>query len=281
MQTRTLGRTGAELSIVGFGGIVVMNESAEDAARIVKTAIDRGVTYFDVAPSYGNAEQMLGPALEPYRDGVFLACKTGKRTADEARAELEGSLERLRTDHFDLYQFHGVTKMEDAETILAPGGALETAVAAREAGTVKHLGFSAHSEDAALALMAGFEFDSVLFPVNIFCWHHGNFGRRILEDAKRRGMGALALKSLAHKPWAEGEKRTWKKCWYRPLDEARAVSMALRFTLSKGVTAAVCPSHEELLWLACDAADAYEPLTDEEERAALADLDGAPIFKSE
>src|SRR5919112_1846789 len=101
MEQRPLGSTGAELSIIGFGGVVVTNETQSDANDLVAEAIDCGVNYFDVAPSYGNAEERLGPALEPYRANVFLACKTGKRDRAGAAAELRESLRRLRTDHFD------------------------------------------------------------------------------------------------------------------------------------------------------------------------------------
>ena len=109
LERRSLGRTGERLSIIGFGGIVVMNATTTEAADRVAHAIDRGVNYFDVAPSYGNAEEMLGPALEPYRKQVFLACKTQKRDRAGATAELERSLAHMRTDHFDLYQLHAVT----------------------------------------------------------------------------------------------------------------------------------------------------------------------------
>ena len=113
LPRRSLGKTGVRLSVVGFGGIVVMNETPESASQLVARAIERDINYFDVAPSYGNAEERLGPALEPYRKNVFLACKTQQRTRAGAEAELKRSLERLRTDHFDLYQFHAVTGMSD------------------------------------------------------------------------------------------------------------------------------------------------------------------------
>ena len=134
MEKRAYGNTGEQLSMIGFGGILVMNAEPEAAAHIVAEAVDRGINYFDVAPSYGNAEERLGPALEPYRDRVFLACKTGKRTRDEAAAELRDLLQRLRTDHFDLYQLHGLTTREELEQAFAPGGAMETFVAARDQG---------------------------------------------------------------------------------------------------------------------------------------------------
>ena len=93
MQKRVWGRTGKRLSVIGFGGIVVTDVSPADAAEYVARAIDRGINYFDVAPSYGNAEQRLGPALEAYRDQVFLACKTLQRSAKDVDAELNRSLD--------------------------------------------------------------------------------------------------------------------------------------------------------------------------------------------
>ena len=140
MQKRPYGTTGIDLSIVGFGGIVVKGVTAKQADLDVGWAIDQGVNYFDVAPRYGNAQEMLGPALEPYRSGVFLACKTTNRDAAGARAELENSLRLLRTGHFDLYQMHSMKTREDLEQATGPGGALETFVTAREQGLVRYLG---------------------------------------------------------------------------------------------------------------------------------------------
>ena len=170
MEKRTLGKTGEQLTIVGFGGIAVMNETPAGAAALVAKAVnERGINYFDVAPSYGNAQQMLGPALEPYRKDVFLACKTGERTAEGAKQELTKSLQDLHTDYLDLYQLHAMKTMEEVDQVLAPGGAMETFIEAREKGQVRFLGFSAHSEQAAIALMERFAFDTILFPFNWAC----------------------------------------------------------------------------------------------------------------
>ena len=279
MEKRVLGQTGEALSVVGFGGIVVAKEEPSAANRLVAQAVERGVNYFDVAPSYGNAEERLGPALEPYRSSVFLACKTGERTREEASEELRGSLKRLRTDHLDLYQLHGVNTLEEVDRIMGPGGAMEAFVEAREQGLVRYLGFSSHAEEAALALLDRFEFDSVLFPFNWVCWHRGDFGPRVLEKAREKGVGILALKALAKTTWKEGEERKWPKCWYAPVENPEEASLALRFVLSKPITAAPSPSHAELLWWACDAADRFEPLS-EEEAARVARLSEGlePIF---
>jgi aryl-alcohol dehydrogenase-like predicted oxidoreductase len=157
---RTLGKTGEQLSIIGFGGIVVMNEDPGTAANIVAEAVDRGVNYFDVAPSYGNAQERLGPALAPYRNKSFLACKTEGRMKDDSRAQLEQSLKLLKTDHFDLYQFHALTKMTDLDKVLGPGGAMETMEAAKKEGKIRYIGFSVHSVETALAAMDRYNFDT-------------------------------------------------------------------------------------------------------------------------
>lgn len=278
MERRVLGRTGRRLSVIGFGGIVVRDVTPAEAARCVARAVDRGINYFDVAPSYGNAEERLGPALEPYRNDVFLACKTAQRSAKAADEELNRSLERLRTNHFDLYQFHGVSSLEDAEKILAPGGALEAFVAARDRGLIRHIGFSAHSEAAALRLLDAFPFDSVLVPVNLFCWRDGDFGPRICAKAIERGAGILAIKALAKRPLRKDEPKRWPKCWYAPIDTAPEARAALAFTLSQPVTSALSPSHAELLWLACDAVDGLQenPSVSPEESG----LQGEPLFSA-
>ncbi len=269
MERRPLGRTGAELSIIGFGGIVVMNVEPGEARRLVAEAVDRGVNYFDVAPSYGNAEERLGPALEPYREQVFLACKTGKRTRHEAAEELRDSLRRLRTDHFDLYQLHAMTTREDLELATGPGGALEAFVQAQEDGLIRHIGFSAHSVEIALELMERFPFASVLFPVNWMEYFNAGFGPQVVEHAARKGIGRLALKAMARQKWAEGADRSaWPKCWYEPCADPHEAALALRFTLSQPITAAVPPGEAELFRRALDVAETFQPIT-AEERAEL------------
>lgn len=261
IEKRVLGRTGVMLSMIGFGGIVVMDATPEDAAERVKMAIDRGINYFDVAPSYGDAEIKLGPALEPYRKDVFLACKTQKRTKAEARKELEQSLKNLRTDHFDLYQHHAVTTLEDVNTLLGPGGAMETFLEARNEGKIKYIGFSAHSVEAAMELMNRFDFDTILFPFNFASWNAGNFGPQVLARAKEKKMGILALKAMAKGPWPEGADRSkYPKCWYEPLVSDEEILTGLRFTLSHPITAAVPPGDENLFKKALTLADKIKPL---------------------
>ncbi|HRZ35345.1 MAG TPA: aldo/keto reductase [Candidatus Paceibacterota bacterium] len=280
LERRALGRTGQMLSIIGFGGIVVKDAAPDQASRRVREAIEAGVNYFDVAPTYGDAEEKLGPALAPYRKEVFLACKTAQRRSAEATAELERSLRRLQTDHFDLYQLHAVTALDDVETIFGPGGAIEAFAAAKQAGKVRFLGFSAHSFEAASALMDRFRFDTILFPFSSCTWHAGNFGPQVLAKASAKGLGILALKAMAKGPWPTGAERTHPKCWYEPLSEPSLAKLGLRFALSHPITAAVPPGDETLFRLALDLARDLVPLT-EAEAAALKEqaLKGAPLFR--
>jgi len=282
LARRELGRTGEKLSIIGLGGIVVVGNDQEKANRIVREAIDRGVNYFDVAPTYGNgeAEERLGPALQGHRDRVFLACKTVKRDRAGAAEELRTSLKRLRTDRFDLYQLHGLGSVDEVDKALGPGGAMEAFLEAREKGLVRFVGFSAHSVEAALAAIERFRFDTILFPINWVCWLQGDFGPQVLKAARAKGMGCLALKAMARSPWPEGVKREYPKCWYRPVADAEEASLALRFSLSEPITAAIPPGEERLFWLALSIAERFKPLTAEERKLVEAKAVGVePIFR--
>jgi len=275
-------KKGIELSIIGFGGIVVCGMEQKEADRTVAEAFARGVNYFDVAPSYydGEAETKLGLALEPFRKRAFLACKTTVRDAAGARVELEQSLKRLRTDHFDLYQFHAVSSLEDVDRILASGGAAETFLKAREEGKVRFLGASAHDAAAAMSLMDRFSLDSILFPVNFVLFQEGKFGPQILEHAKKKGVARLALKAMAHAPWPERDHAEWPKCWYKPIDDAELAEQAVRFTLSEDVTAAIPPGEEKLFRMAMDYAGRFRPLAPKEREDLLARARGVtPLFR--
>ena len=280
MQTRRLGNTDLYPTVIGFGGVVVMKEDQDDADRMVAEAFDAGIRYFDVAPQYQDAQQRLGPALAPYRDQVMLACKTLERTAEGARKELEDSLTKLRTDHFDLYQMHSLTKVDETNQALGPGGAIEAFLEAREAGKTRYLGFSAHSEEAALLAIESGHFDSVLFPLNYVVMQESNFGPAVLNAANDRGMSILALKAIARTRVAEWKDRPYDKCWYAPEDRPEVAHLMLRYTLNlPGVAAMVPPGDPGMFRMTLGFADQLDPLTDAELaqlRDAVADVQ--PLF---
>src|SRR5664279_2693413 len=281
LEKRSLGKTGEMLSVIGFGGIVVMDVSPEEASASVKTAIDAGVNYFDISPSYGDAETKLGPALEPYRKNVFLSCKTDGRNKEDSRKELEQSLKNMRTDHFDLYQFHAVTTLKDVQTILGKGGAIETFLEARKEGKIRFIGFSAHSVEAATALINGFDFDTIMFPVNFRTWYAGNFGPQVLALAQEKKMGIIALKSMANTPWPENADRSkYKKCWYEPLSNEGDILTGLDFTLSHPVTTLIPPGEPQLFRKALDLRNQIKPLNNEQVNIIKTKAhDSDPLFK--
>jgi hypothetical protein len=125
--------------------------------------------------------------------------------------------------------------------------------------------------EAALALMDGFDFDSVLFPLNWATWLSAGFGRAVVDKAREKGMGILALKTLAKRMWKDGEEKPWPKCWYRPVESKEEARLAVRFTLSLPITAGVSPGEMELFRWMCDAAESLKPLTPAEEASLRAE----------
>ncbi len=282
MQKR-LYKESVELSIIGFGGMVLVGMEQDLANSIVAESIERGINYFDVAPFYGDgeAEIKLGAALGKHRKDIFLACKTLERGTEGAKRELEQSLRALKTDHLDLYQFHAVTDLSEVKAIFGRDGAARTLIEARRNGTVRFIGFSAHSVEAALALLDQFAFDSILFPVNYVCYAKGNFGPQVMKKAVELKVSRLALKALALRPWHKGESRTYPKCWYRPIDDPESARAALRFTLSQDVTAAIPPGDERLFTMVLDMADDLPPMTEKESASLLSSAAKIrPILKS-
>ncbi|MFO7815550.1 MAG: aldo/keto reductase [Halanaerobiales bacterium] len=249
MKYKVLGRTNLEVSVIGFGGIMVNNKKQDKVNEMVAEAIDRGVNLFDVGPTYGDAQNKLGPALKPYRDNVVLACKTEpENTKDEVRADIENSLKVLQTDYFDVYQLHEVTDQKALNQALGTGGALEAIIEAQNEGLVKYIGFSAHSEWAALELMNSFDFDTVMFPINWNYWFNENQGPKVIEKARETNKGILAIKALAQRRWRENEEKHNYDTWYKPIfDHDELAKLALRFTLSQDIDTAISPGDIRML----------------------------------
>jgi predicted aldo/keto reductase-like oxidoreductase len=280
LPRRELGKTGEKLSVIGFGGIMLNDNPQDFADEMVAKAWELGVNYYDVAPGYGTAEERLGPALRKFRKNAFLACKTQERSREGAEKTLVRSLQRLETDWFDLFQLHALSSVEDVEKVFAPGGAMETIEKAKKEGKIRYVGFSAHSVDAALLAMQKYAFDTVMFPLNFACWHAGDFGPQVYTIALEKNMGILALKAMALTGLAQGEPKYYKNMWYKPVASDDMMKLALQFTLSKKITAAVSPGKSELFLKAIEFVKDLRPNT-EEETGKLLHLaaDTKPLFK--
>jgi len=264
---RVLGRTGEKVSTVAFPGLAMIQQEQDECTTAVHRIFERGVNYFDVAPAYGNgtAETRLGIALQGLdRSRLFLACKTKMRDKEGARQELERSLQRLKTDHFDLYQMHAIFTPEEVQKAFGPGGAIETFLKAKEEGKVRFFGFSAHTTKGALEALKAYPFDTVMFPISFAEYFQFGFGKPVLEEAGRRGTVVVGMKALYGGAWLEGVERT-RKWWYRTVEKDDEVALAIRFTLSQpGVVAAVPPSFIDLTDKAITAAQAFQSISETE-----------------
>src|SRR5271154_133456 len=206
MLYRELGTTGERVSAIGMGGYHLgKQKDASESINLIHAGIDGGITFLDNCWDYndGISEVRMGQALRNgYRQKVFLMTKMDGRTADEYNKQLEQSLGRLQTDMIDLVQFHEIIRMEDPDRIFAPGGAMEAAVAAREAGKIRYIGFTGHKDPAvhlrmlATAQKHGFHFDTVQMPINVMDAHFRSFTREVMPVAIQQGIAVLAMKTF-------------------------------------------------------------------------------------
>lgn len=277
METRVFGRTGAKVSFVALGGCGPGWVEQDEADEAVKLAMDNGVNMIDVAPTYGQAEVRLNPWIKKYRNRFFLAEKTLKRNKRGAWRQLNQSLERLGTTHFDLYQFHAVASIDELHQILGENGAMEAFKEAKETGLVKNIGITAHEDVRILqkALELSDEFDTILLPVYVGALvkpNPVNDFRPVLQMVQEKNMGVTAIKAISKGRW-KGESRRGEnkyKTWYEPLDNQDLVDQAVWFTLSQeGVTTYSLPCDVRLWPLVFDAVKRFRKLSNEEQEKVI------------
>jgi aryl-alcohol dehydrogenase-like predicted oxidoreductase len=207
VQLRTLGRTGEKISCIGVGGFHLgkPNVSSGDAVRLIRQAVDRGLTFLDNCWDYndGQSETRMGLALrDGYRQKAFLMTKFDGRTKETASAQIDESLARLQTDHVDLLQLHEVIRFDDADRFFADGGAAEALMAAKKAGKTRYIGFTGHKDPRIhlymleLAQKNNFTFDTVQMPINVMDVHFRSFGKLVVPEAHKMGLGILGMKSM-------------------------------------------------------------------------------------
>jgi len=275
MERRRLGRTGHHSTVVTFGAVAVGRLEQDAADRAIQLVLDRGVNHFDVAPRYADAELRLKPWMPRIRDRVFLGCKTAERTRDAAWEQLHRSLERLGTDHLDLYQLHSVGKIADLDAVTARGGALEALVQAREQGLVRWLGITGHTHAAPgthFEALRRFDFDTVMCPLNFVLWADPAYRRdatSLLDECARRDVGVHIIKTVAKDSW--GERAKTHATWYEPFTDQGIIDRAVAFVLSKPVTTLTTVGDVGVLPMVLDAAERFRPLTADAEAALVAE----------
>ncbi|MHB9056120.1 MAG: aldo/keto reductase, partial [Paludibacteraceae bacterium] len=222
-----------------------MSDRQAASDNYVAWARDRGINYFDVAPSYGDAQEKLGDSIKSFRKDIFLACKTTQRLRPDAEREFEQSLKNLHTNYFDVYQLHAMTTQKDLEQAFGPNGTMEMLIKEKQAGRVRKVGITAHSQEIALKALSMYDFDTVMFPLNWQMNLRSKWGTALCKEAKHQNMGILAIKGLIHRRWLENEKKTsrYQKSWCKPIDiENKALGIAaLKYTFLIGADVIIPP----------------------------------------
>lgn len=267
MVYRQFGKTGIKVSAIGLGGSHIGSPKDEnDGIRIVRTAVDRGITFLDNCWDYhdGKSEVVMGKALrDGYREKVFLMTKFDGRTKAATARQIDESLRRLQTDHIDLMQFHENIRLEDPDRFFAPDGPHEALLEAKQAGKIRFIGFTGHKDPIVhlrmleLAAQHQFHFDSAQMPLNVLDAHFRSFASNVVPKLVAQGIAVLGMK-----PLAEGEI---------PRSGLVSAIEALHYAMSLPTTVVItgCETMERLEQ-ALEAARTFKPLT-KTQMAALAD----------
>ena len=274
METRRFGRSGHMSTVAVFGAAALSQVTQAEADAAMEQVIAAGVNHIDVAPSYGIAEERLGPWMPRERDRFFLGCKTMERTKAGAAAEMRRSLERLQVESFDLYQIHAITSFEELDSVTRPGGALEAILEARQAGLTRYIGITGHGVNTPaifLEALRRFDFDSVLFPINFVQYANPVFrqnAEELLRQCDARDVGTMIIKSITSGPW--GERTKAYNTWYLPFDDLEHIQQAVNFVLSRPVTGLCTAGDIRLLPLVLRACESFTPMVVAEQEALIA-----------
>jgi aryl-alcohol dehydrogenase-like predicted oxidoreductase len=273
METRKLGRTGHMSTIAIFGGAAFWEISQADADKVMEQVIEAGVNHIDIAPSYGQAEERVGPWMPRERDRFFLGCKTMERTKQGAWDEMQRSLKRLQTETFDLYQCHAVTTMEELDAVTMKGGALEAFVEGRQRGLFKYIGITGHGVNAPqiyLEALRRFDFDSVMFPLNFVQMGNPEFRKyaeELIAECKAKDVGTMLIKTVTKAAW--GERQHTATTWYEPFDKLDEIQRAVNFALSYEVTGLCTAGDTRVLPMVLKACENFVKLNDVEKEKMI------------
>jgi aryl-alcohol dehydrogenase-like predicted oxidoreductase len=283
IQKAPFGRTGHESTRVLFGAAALSAASQAEADRTLDLIVEAGINHIDVAASYGDAEERIGPWLARAPGEFFLATKTGERTAAEARKELERSLDRMRVDHVDLWQLHNLVDPVEWDVAMGPGGALEAAIAARDEGLVRFIGVTGHGLPIAAMhrrSLERFDFDSVLLPYNFVTVQDASYSENfdaLVATCQQRNTAVQTIKSIAARPW--GDRTHTRAPWYEPLEDPADIDLAVWWVLGRSEVFLNSVSDMDILPLVLDAAARFSSRPSDDEMQALLSRRGVePLF---
>lgn len=274
IKKQPFGRTGHVSTRLLFGAAALGNVTQDEADATLQVLLDYGINHIDTAHSYGDAELRIGPWMPQHRDRFFLATKTDKRTRDGAWAELELSLERMRTDTIDLWQMHYLVDAAQWETAMGPGGALEAFIEAREQGLVRFLGVTGHDlviPRMHLRSLERFDFDVVLLPYNYPLLQNPAYAadfEALLALCQQRDVAVQTIKALCRRPWPADVQRN-RATWYQPLEDQAAIDQAVHWILGDPRVFLNTTGDIHLLPHLLDAASRFETRPSDTEMDAL------------
>lgn len=238
IPTMPFGKTGHQSSRIIFGAAAIGGMKQSKADSTIEMVRQHGVNHFDTAAVYGDSELRLADFLADHRSEVFLASKTAKRDGSGARAGIEQSLERMQIEQLDLIQFHNLAQDADWDTLMAPGGALEAALAARDEGLVKFIGVTGHGTRIAemhLKSLSHFDFTSVLMPYNYLQMQETRYREefeQLYALCVEKGVAMQTIKSIARRRWRDDDDAP-RFSWYEPYRDDDVITRAVQFVMQR------------------------------------------------
>ena len=283
IRKQPFGRTGHMSTVTLFGAAALGNVTQDEADRTLDLLLEYGVNHIDTAASYGDAELRIGPWMKNHRKDFFLATKTGERTYAGSKEELHRSLERMKVDQIDLWQFHNLVNPDDWDIAFGSGGVLEAALEAREQGLIRFIGVTGHGLNIPVMhrrSLERFDFDSVLFPINYPLMQNERYASDVqvlLKLCKERNVAAQTIKSITQGPWATTERT--RAVWYQPLEDQADIDLAVHWILGKPDIFLNTVGDIYVLPRVLDAASRFEKQPSDEQMARLvAEQHMTPLF---
>jgi aryl-alcohol dehydrogenase-like predicted oxidoreductase len=278
------GRTGHISTRIIFGAYALSKATQAEAEPILSMLLEYGINHIDTAPMYGNAEKRIGPWMEQHRENFFIATKSRKRTYKGAWEDLQRSLSRLRVDHIDLWQMHGLTNPVGWEKVMGHDGALEAFIEARDQGLVRFLGVTGHGTKVPAMhrrSLERFDFDSVLLPYNYILMQNPRYTadfNELVGLCSKRNVAVQTIKSIARQPWRSRPK-TYNTYFYEPLEAQDAIDKAVHWSLGFPNNFLITAGDMQVLPKMLDAANRFENRPSDKEMSAMVDeLEIQPIF---
>ncbi len=270
------GRTGHASTRIIFGGYALSKATQAEADRILDMLLECGINHIDTAPMYGNAEKCIGSWMEQHRDDFFIATKSRNRSYEGAWKNLQSSLSQLKVDYIDLWQMHGLTNPVSWEKVMAPGGALEAFIEARDKGLVRFLGITGHGNKVPAVhkrSLERFDFDTVLLPYNYLLMQNPRYAadfNELVGCCRERNVAVQTIKSIVRRPWGIRSK-THNTFFYEPLDSQIAIDRSVQWALGLPNSFLITAGDMQILPKMLDAADRFEKRPSGTEMRSLID----------